>query len=184
MEALARCGLEVGGARFRLVAARSNSGKLLYDRRLPVVPVQMPAPQALRIENETASRIRIVFLSPAVFKLDRAPTFSPRDFAERFFEHSIGRAVQMQHACSGVRPTWMEAPPLHVEMVGHRLYHYDLPRHSFRQDKWLDFDGVVGYIDLAGNLGAGMPWGRAAEVLHFGQKSAFGLGKVRVLILE
>jgi hypothetical protein len=87
--------------------------------------------------------------------------------------------VAVTSHCRGI-----DAPPAHAEMVGHRLYHYELPRHSFRQDKWLDFDGVLGYIDLAGKLGAAMPWAPAAEVLHFGQKAAFGLGQVRVLVLE
>ena len=157
-----------------------GSGQLLYDRRLPAVPVQTPAVQRLTIE-EGQPAVRIVFLSPTVFKLDSAPTFAPEDFAARFVEHSIGRAGQMHRACSGVRPPWVEAPAAGAEMVGHRLYHYELPRHSFRQDKWLDFDGVVGYIDLAGELGAAMPWLGAAEVLHL---AAFGLGKVRVLVLE
>jgi hypothetical protein len=184
LEAVERCGLAVGGAQFRLLAARDSSGQLLYDRRLPAVPVQTPSARALTIQNEVAGRVRIVFLSPTVFKLDRSPTFSPKDFATRFFEHSIGRAGQLYRTCSGVRPPWVEAPAARAEMVGYRLYHYDLPRHSFRQDKWLDFDGVVGYIDLAGELGAAMPWARAAEVFHFGQKAAFGLGKVRVLVLQ
>jgi hypothetical protein len=144
----------------------------------------MPASQRLILETESAFRIRIVFLSPTVFKLGQTPTFAPDDLAKRFFEHSIGRAGQMYWACTGVRPPWFDAPTGHFEMVGHRLYHYDLPRHSFRQDKWLAFDGVVGYIDLAGELGQVMPWAHAAEVLHFGQKAAFGLGKVRVLILH
>jgi hypothetical protein len=184
LDGVARFGLALGGSQFRLMSARDAAGQLLYDRRLPAVPVQAPAPRSLTAGNETASRIRIVFLSPTVFKLDQAPTFSPDEFAGRFFEHSIGRAVQMYRACSGIRPPWVEAPPVRAEMVSHRLYRYELPRHSFRQDKWLDFDGVVGYIDLAGELGAGIPWARTAEVLHFGQKAAFGLGKVRVLILE
>lgn len=184
LEAVARCGLAVSGVQFRLLAAMDGWGQLLYDRRLPAVPVQMPAAQRLTTEKETACRIRIVFLSPTVFKLDRAPTFAPEDFATRFVEHSIGRAGQMLRACSGVRPPWVEGPTTGAEMVGHRLYHYELPRHSFRQDKWLDFDGVVGFIDLAGELGTAMPWARSAEVLHFGQKAAFGLGKVRVFVLE
>lgn len=184
LEAVARCGLALGGSQFRLASARSDSGQLLYDRRLPAVPVQMPAARSLMVGNEAARRVRVSFLSPAVFKLDKAPTFSPEHFAARFFEHSIGRAAQMHSACTGVRPPWVEAPPVRTELVNHRLFHYELPRHSFRQEKWLDFDGVIGYIELEGEISAAMPWARAAEVLHFGQKAAFGLGKVRVLVLE
>ena len=184
LEAIARHGLMLGGAPFRLAAASDSTGRLLYDRRLPVAPPQMPAACGLRIDAEAARRVRILFLFPAVFKLDRAPTFAPEDFAARFFEHSLGRAVQMYRTCSGVRPPWVEGPAMRAELVGHRLFHYQLPRHSFRQEKWLDFDGVVGYLDLAGDVSAVMPWARAAETLHFGQKAAFGLGKVRVLVLE
>jgi hypothetical protein len=184
LEAVERYGLALGGVQFRLLTVRDGFDQLLYDRRLPAVPIQTPVPRTLSLERHAAERIRIVFLSPTVFKLDEAPTFSPEHFAARFFEHSIGWAGQMHRACSGVRPLWLKAPDGRTEMVGHRLFHYQYPRHSFRQDKWLDFDGVVGYIDLAGDLGASMPWARTAELLHFGQKATFGLGKVRVLILE
>jgi hypothetical protein len=184
IEAISRCGLPLAGRQFRLAAAHDGAGQLLYDRRLPAVPVQIPAKRNLVVENEVAQRVRVGFLSPSVFKLDQAPTFSPEQFAARFFEHSIGRAAQMYCACTGVRPPWVDALNMRAEMISHRLFHYELPRHSFRQQKWLDFDGVVGYIEWKGEMSCGMPWARAAEVLHFGQKAVFGLGKVRVLVLE
>jgi hypothetical protein len=177
-------GLTLGRAQFRLAAASDSLGRLLYDRRLSAAPVQMPAVQRLGLEPERACRVRIVFLSPVVFKLDRQVTFNPQDFAARFFEHSIGRAGQMHRACSGERPPWVDAPSEGVKLVGHRLFHYELQRYSFHQEKRLDFDGAVGYLDLEGDLGAVMPWGRAAEILHFGQKAVFGLGKVRLLVLD
>jgi CRISPR-associated endoribonuclease Cas6 len=74
-----------------------------------------------------------------------------------------------------------ESLPARVQLTAHRLFHYELPRISFRQQKRLDFDGVIGYLDLSCDLPALEPWARAAEVFHFGQKAAFGLGKVRVL---
>jgi CRISPR/Cas system endoribonuclease Cas6 (RAMP superfamily) len=37
----------------------------------------------------------------------------------------------------------------------------------------------LGYIDLEGHVDRFFPLARAAEVLHFGQKATFGLGKVR-----
>jgi hypothetical protein len=184
IDAVARFGLAIGGTPFRLAAARSGSGQLLYDRRFASVPVQMPPVEGLRLEEEPAAHVRIVFLSPTVLKLDRSPTFSPADLAGRFFEHSLGRAVQMHEACTGERLPWVKAPLFNAELVGHRLFHYDLPRHSYRQGKWLDFDGAIGYVDLKGSIGPALPWARAAEALHFGQKAAFGLGKIRVLVLD
>ncbi len=183
VEAIARHGMRIGGPLFRLDRAVDGGGRLIYDRRV-TAPAQMPAAQSLRVEEAAARRVRVVFLSPAVFKLETAPTFDPRDFAERFFEHSVGRAAQMYWACSGERLPWTKSPEVEIRLAGHRLYRYELPRHSFRQDKWLEFDGVVGYLDLEGDLGQVMPWAQAAEVFHFGQKAAFGLGKVRVLTIE
>jgi len=184
VEAVSRCGLSLAGTPFRIGSARDGLGNVLYDRRFPGVPVQMPAMQRLALETEMARRVRIVFLTPSVLKVGKSPTFAPQEFVARFFEQCIGRAGKMQQTCAGVRPPWVEAPATRAELVGHRLFHYDLLRHSFRQDKWLEFDGVVGYIELKGEFSAGIPWARAAEVLHFGQKSAFGLGKVRFLILD
>jgi len=46
------------------------------------------------------------------------------------------------------------------------------------------FDGVVGYMDLMGDLTPAMPFFRAAEILHFGQKATFGLGEVRCLQMD
>jgi hypothetical protein len=185
IDAIGRQGLSVGGTRFFLRSARDGAGRLLYDRRFPVVPAQLPALMRIAAEPEQARRVRIVFQSPAILKLERKPSFDPLDFATRFFAHALARAVQV-HNCLMERTAvpWMEAPPVLPRIAGHRLFHYTLPRRSYRQDKWLDFDGVVGYLDLEGDLSAGMPYARAAEILHFGQKATFGLGKVRVLVLE
>lgn len=186
LHALARHGLSVSGAAFRLRSAHTAAGLSLYDWRYPAVPPQMPPIQTLSTEPESPSRIRIAFLSPAVFKIDNTPSFDPAVFAARFFEHALARATQVHHAfCSpAARPPRLDPPAVEPTLTGHRLFHYTLPRHSYRQEKWLDFDGVVGYLDLAGDLAAGMPWARAAEVLHFGQKATFGLGKLRVFVLD
>jgi hypothetical protein len=143
----------------------------------------MPGVRRLSAEAVPAGRVRLVFLTPVVFKLDESPTFLPEHFADRFFEHSLGRTVRMHRICSTSSMEWVEGPRMRVRMTGHRLFHYELPLHSFRQDKWLDFDGVAGWLDLEGEFGDAMLWGHAAEVLHFGQKAAFGLGRVRVLVL-
>jgi hypothetical protein len=186
IEAVAKCGLNFGGYRFRLGCAHDYSGALLYDHRFAGVPVQMPSLQRLQCGGESARCVRIVFLSPTLFKPrgQNVPTFSPAVIATRFFEHSLGAAVKMHQACSGSRLPWIDTPCSEYELISHKLFRYDLPRHSYRQEKWLDFDGVVGHMDLAGNLDAAMPWARAAEVMYFGQKAAFGQGAVRVLVLE
>ena len=67
-------------------------------------------------------------------------------------------------------------------MTAYRLFRYRLPRHSYRQGKWMDFDGVVGWMEWEGpGVGAMVPWLRAAEALHVGQKATFGLGRVELV---
>jgi hypothetical protein len=86
----------------------------------------------------------------------------------------MGWVAKNNQSCFAVRPPWLEAPAMDVRLVGQRLFHYELPRYSFRQEKRLFCDGVVGYLDLAGEIGVELLWARAAEVFHFGEKSTSG----------
>ncbi len=184
--AVARHGLRLGGVPFQLLAAHGRGGDSLWDSNCPSIPPQMPCLDSLQAPPENATSVRIAFLSPTLFKVGQSVCFEPGQFAARFFEHCMVRAMQIYEAfhLSSGRTPWQAAPDVRVTLAGHRLFHYELPRHSFRQSKWLDFDGVVGYLDLEGALGPGMPWARMAEVLHFGQKAVFGLGKLRVFVLD
>ena len=68
-------------------------------------------------------------------------------------------------------------------MTGYRLFRYSLPRQSYRQARWMDFDGVIGWIEWEGvGCSAALPWLKAAELLHIGQKATFGLGSVELVI--
>src|ERR1700686_1228518 len=82
----------------------------------------------------------------------------------------------------GERLPWMELPTAVPKLKSHRFYHYVLPRLSFRQKAFMDFDGLVGN---AGYFATGefVALARAVEVLHIGQKSSFGLGRIRCLRL-
>ena len=192
IEGIARHGLTLGTAQFQLAAARDHRNQAIYSRRWDPrqIPVQHPPLQRFAIESEAARHIRILFQSPTVYKprTEKTPTFDAQTIAAGFFEHSIGRAkdvVQLSLGLSRTGPlAWVESPKLDMELAGHRLFHYELPRHSFRQNKSPDYDGVIGYLDLKGDFGKVMPWARAAEVLHYGERSTSGLGKIRILSLE
>ena len=192
IEGVARFGLTIGTAPFQLTGVRDHRGQALYSRRWTQnIPVQPPPLQRFAIDHEPASRVRLLFQSPTVYKPRSAkvPTFDVAPLAAGFFEHCIGRAKDVVQLSSPALPSaaplaWVDTPKLDFEITGHRLFHYELPRHSFRQNKSPDYDGVIGHIDLAGDFGTVMPWARAAEILHYGERSTSGLGKVRVLVLE
>ena len=182
LSALALMPFSMAGLDLRLESAEDGFGMRLFDARDPHSPTQMPRRCFLFPEPESARRIRVLFLTPTLLKVGADTTFDPADIASRFVANCVAAAVRMQHTCSGQKPPFVEAPNL--ELAAHRLYRYELPRHSLRQGKWLHFDGVVGSIDLAGDASPAMPWIRAAEIFHFGQKAAFGMGRIRVLNLE
>ncbi len=187
-DGIAQNSLIVGTSRFRRIAAKDQLEQSVWDRRWPRVPAQMPPMQRLVGDSESAQCLRIHFLMPTAYKPrgEKQPTFDAKALAAGSWDHSIGRAKEMVQACSvrGKPLPWVEAPQVRAELVGHRLFHYEVPRHRYRQDKWIDFDGAVGYLELEGDFSAVMPWARAAEVLHFGERSTAGLGKVRVVVLD
>jgi hypothetical protein len=179
-----------GHLRLRRVVDSDVSGRVLFDHRFPAIPVQPPRVQvftqeALRVLSSTR-RVRVVFRTPSLLKLGEAACFDPERLARAFPEHCMIRAVRIYNAFfahQGRPLPWMTMPDLRVRLAGHRLFHYVLPRLSLRQDRWMRFDGVVGYMDLEGDLTPAMRFLHAAEVLHFGQKATFGLGEVRVYSL-
>jgi hypothetical protein len=188
IEYLKSSGLRCG--RGRLVLRRAvdgdGSGRILFDSRFPGIPTQPPRVQSFASDLLSAPgpvrRLRIVFRTPSLLKLGEAACFDPERLAQAFGEHCMIRAVQVYNAFfafQGGRLPWMSMPELGVRLAGHRLFHYVLPRLSFRQERWMRFDGVVGYMDIEGDLTPALPFIRAAEVLHFGQKATFGLGEVR-----
>lgn len=174
-----------GHLRLRRVVDADPSGGVLFDSRFLAVPVKTPREQTCQrwSSPDEVHRLRVVFRTPTLLKLGKSACFDPQRLARVFPEHCMIRAIRIYNAFfahqSGRLP-WLEMPDLGVRLTGHRLFHYVLPRRSLRQDRWMRFDGVVGYMDLEGDLTHAMPFIRAAEVLHFGQKATFGLGEVQV----
>jgi CRISPR-associated endoribonuclease Cas6 len=193
IEFLGRNALRCGRGHLKLRQALDDdaSGRVLFDSRCPELPVQAPrVQQFVSPASEgptTARRVRVVFRTPTLLKLGNATCFDPGRVAKALPEHCMIRAVQIYNALfarPGYSLPWMTMPDLGVQVVGQRLFHYVLPRLSHRQGRWMRFDGLVGYLDLAGDLTPAMPFLRAAEILHFGQKATFGLGEVKCFVTE
>ena len=187
IECLARHGLRPPRGRLRLTRVVESwaAGRVLFDARLPQLRVQPPEMQSLgdaADPGEPVRRLRVVFLTPALVNVDGATCTDPEQLAALFARHCLVRAMQVHDAFfrrDGGRLPWMELPEMGVKLAGARLFRYVLPRVSFRQDRRMNFDGVVGYLDLEGDLTPALPFIRAAEVLHFGQKATFGLGRIQ-----
>ena len=89
--------------------------------------------------------------------------------------------VRDQFCSDGERLPWIDFPPGILPAVTRtQLYRFHYERLSNRQQKKMDFDGMIGSIWLKGDgLQQLAPLVEAAEILHIGQKATFGLGLVR-----
>lgn len=60
------------------------------------------------------------------------------------------------------------------------LHWKDQPRYSSRQSSKMQLGGVCGTIDFKGDIAPLMPYIKAAEQVHIGKATSFGLGRVSI----
>lgn len=56
----------------------------------------------------------------------------------------------------------------------------ELERYSNRLQEKMNFSGLLGEMEFAGDLTPFVPWLHVAEILHIGRNTTFGMGKVQV----
>lgn len=74
-------------------------------------------------------------------------------------------------------------PPIPYLRLRHtpRLAWHDWDRYSKRQQRKVTLGGLLGTLDIEGEIDAGLAaLLRAAEILHVGKGATFGLGKIEV----
>lgn len=67
-----------------------------------------------------------------------------------------------------------------VQVTGQSLAWRDLKRYSARQGTEMSMGGLVGTLDLAGDLAPFAHLLRTAEIVHIGKGATFGLGQIEV----
>lgn len=163
VEGVRQKGLEVKGGRLRLTGVRGGSCRLEAGATVP------------------ARQVRLMLLTPVLVRDGDKLCDDSRRLATVVLNQAMLRAVSVYNAFFAgerlpfVTPAWPD-----VVATGARLFQYEWSRRSYRQGRWMDFDGWVGYLEWEGEVGQLLPWLRAAEILHVGQKASFGLGKVAV----
>ena len=56
----------------------------------------------------------------------------------------------------------------------------DIKRYSNRLGQKMDFSGLLGNVQFEGNITPFVPWLYAAQILHIGRNTTFGMGKIEV----
>ncbi len=70
-----------------------------------------------------------------------------------------------------------------VKTVREDLSVLHLERYSNRVKEKMDFSGLMGSLEYEGELTPFVPWLSAAQILHIGRNTTFGMGKIEVQFL-
>jgi len=140
----------------------------------PQVPQPPAAPDTVHIDLEHPLRLRRKnqYLKPAEF-----------DFGT-FFTTLI-RRISMLHALTGGPPLEMDAAALASHARGiscqpHHLNWHDWARESARQKKRIPMGGIIGSVQLSGDIAPLWPWLWAGQWLHVGKGAVMGLGRYQL----
>ena len=67
-----------------------------------------------------------------------------------------------------------------IVMIKENLRLVSIERFSNRLQKKMDFSGLLGEVEYAGDLMPFVPWMLAAQILHIGRNTTFGMGRIQV----
>lgn len=175
LEALARVALE------RMAAG--GLGRERFPFRLAGVEPRAGAGVWRDPETALGERAVLRFLTPTRFKVSNRLL---RDLDFTTFAHkALLRVLGLAHFhVPGEAIDWEIEPLLEasrrVRVTRRRLRWWDWQRYSHRQRTKMKLGGFVGEMEIAGDLAPLLPLLRAAEVVHVGKGTTFGLGRVEV----
>lgn len=171
-------------ARFSLCGVTNDDTKLYDPRTGKLSPA--PAPDILEIAAvEPTSRnsgITITLQTPLRLKGD--------NHLQSNLQFSLLTRAMLRRV-SGLFNAWGKGEPAldyrgmvaraaDVKVVDSRLHWHDWERWSNRQEKAMNFGGMMGSVTYQGPLDEYMPLIKLCEKLHLGKQTAFGLGRFRV----
>ena len=187
LERMAEAGLGARRARFRVdrVLALDPEGdwEVLCDSGR-WTGRDLPSPSLPSAEGLSGERITLNFRTPVRLRVngELATGVSMRSLAFPM----VRRALELaSFHVPGAEPDWTFRPLLEhagtVRITHADLRWFDWQRHSNRQQKKINLGGLLGSVDLEGDLTPLMPLLRTAEVVHLGKGATFGLGKMEII---
>ena len=70
-----------------------------------------------------------------------------------------------------------------IQTVNEAFQVTQLERYSNRINRKMDFSGLSGRVEYKGELSPFVPWLYAAQRLHIGRNTTFGMGKIQVYFI-
>lgn len=183
---IGKSGIGKGRGGYTLLSVESTEGNIYSRESKTVSPCSactLVIPDRIDLKDEPAMRVRLTFQTPLRIQHERKlATTMPFGLLVRNILRRVG--LLYYHHCGGGEPTWnvpeIIAAAEAVAMEHNTLTWYDWERYSSRQRTLMKLGGLVGDITYAGLVGSLLPLLQAAEVLHVGKGTSFGLGKFTV----
>ncbi len=183
MEAMGASGRYGGRFRLREIVSTTD-GSRVYDGVMGKIlqePPMWPGPECAG----PVERLRLDFLTPLRMRTEGRYNARP-DFVA--VTHALLRRVHLLWSIYGggdgdagwMRPLLAQADGVRTEASEFQMYEWG--RTSGRQKRWIEGDGVVGYVEAAGRLTELMPYFRLGEWVNVGSGTSMGLGRYGVRI--
>lgn len=186
VERMAACGLGRNRAPFRLERAlcRTQDGdwKTILDQgRMRGRGVTRPSFPATNGVDGPRAVLR--FLTPTRLRVEDEHV-ETTNFPE-LVDAMLRRVLEVAHFhVHGAQIDWNVGPLLEqaagVRVVSSALRWHDWERYNVRQRTLMNMGGFMGTVEIEGDLAPFAPLLRAAEIVHVGRGTPFGLGRVVV----
>ena len=136
-------------------------------------------------ESEFPRKTLLTFSTPLRIQRNGSPIWSGDQLSAR--DLLMSSVKRVAHVCETLLAQHKTSIPFHtladqastVEM-SHTLVWHDLARYSGRQRQPIPLGGLVGSVQLVGELAPFAPYLHLCQWLHVGKESAFGLGHYRI----
>jgi CRISPR/Cas system endoribonuclease Cas6 (RAMP superfamily) len=166
---------------FKLVSIASNTPEGLKPG---IVITSLQDWLTAQIEPETQTEMAIEFVTPLRCKYQGSVVRKPVADLNFYCNQTLRRISQLTQFWVNDDKTLIDALyqqqlPIQVTQSEAHGYFEDWQRYSQRQKEQLPFGGVKGQVSFYGYLGLAPVLLQAAEVLHLGGKTTFGLGKIK-----
>ncbi len=172
--------------RYRLLRVdllRPEGGILIYDGKTGTLSTRLPAnADPFQEAGEHTRSLTLRMVTP--LRLKEKGCLVTRLSFPLFIERLLQRISLLSRFCG----PGLFAPECSrllddvdaIRVTDDRLHWYDWERYSSRQKEAMKFGGLMGSVRLEGSLAPLLPLLRWGELVHAGQGTTFGLGKLHI----
>jgi len=173
-------------ANFELARVRSGDEEIFKAEDAEISPPRK-VPKLIWAESENSiDRLRVDLVTPLRTKIS-GQLLTELDF-QKLIRICLRRIQAIQTAFEvQLEPDnagYLMVLAKEVKLVRSSINWHEQTRYSNRQQEPQQMGGIVGFLELEGELAPFYPLLKIAEVVHLGKETSFGLGQIKLSVLE